>query len=115
MSDCEEYEPSPTFSSGSYGKRGANARAAASRTLASKNAISVASRAAAQNVSSINQAMRTNQLNTQYSLNTNAILAAQKKAYNISRNIKVEPYTIPTPIIERKETVIPPATIYYKQ
>jgi len=116
MSDYEEYEPSPTFSSGSYGKRGANARALASRNLASKNAISVASRAVAQSLSSINQNnIKTQPSNTHYLLNTNAILVAQKKATNLSKNVKAEPYTIPIPIIKRKEPDIPPATIFYKQ
>jgi len=124
MDEYQEYQPVPTFSEGSYGGRGANARANDSRALASKNAIATASRAAAQSLASINTVSKNKIItsvgslvppNSKYSLNTNAIIAAQKKASIVLQNVKPEQIILAQPIYNERKVTLPITTTYYKQ
>jgi len=108
--DYHEYtEPTPTFSGGSGGRRGANIMAEASRAHAAKNAISAASRAANIVVSNMHQshnkviitANGIRQTNTAPPINKESMRAAQKRAQMM---VSTPAYTKPP--VQKSEPVV---------
>ena len=99
----EEPEPTPTFSGGSSGRRGDNVKAAASRVIASRKAISTASRALAVSNSSIQElSKKTIITSSDRPLNTNVNKnsASIKRIMNIQKqftHLKPPPPIIPEP------------------